>query len=294
MDTVTDTRTRTGRLVRWLKDKIEKRQSDNGEHDPWWVTLMLDVGRPAVAIMILTMCAPGEHYLMKEARFHDPFAWLGPASLTAYAGIAAVVATKRPKGAPGHKTAVWGAVLAIALAMAAQPIAHLWGVKGLDLQHILLICIVSSVPSAVFGHLLHMGASAPKVRRTPAKPKADKRTPAPDTKPKWLTDNERTAARGGMSVSDLMSDEAPDAMTWTPDTRTPAGQPVTPSTDTRTLTPDIGTGSLAGDVRKYLTDNPDASNDDLYEAMRTLHPGKPDNSFYVARVRHERKIGKVS
>lgn len=276
----TDTVTRTRRLVRWLKDKIEQRREERDDHDPWWVTLMLDVGRPAVAIMILVMCAPGEHYLMEQARFHDPFAWLGPASLTAYAGISAVVATKRPKGAPGHATAVLGAVVAIGLAMAAQPISHLWGVKGLDLQHILLICVVSSVPSAVFGHLLHMGASAPKVRRT-VKPKADKRPDKRVTRPDTAPDRPLTDS----------PDSSVDTATWTPDT---APDTVTLAATDTPRTPDIGQGSLSADVRQYLTDHPDASNDDLYTAMRLSWPDKPDNSFYIARKRFERKIGKVS
>src|SRR5882724_1977770 len=71
---------RTQRLVRWLKDKIENKRNRVGDHDPWWVTLMLDVGRPAVAIMILTMCAPGEHYLGVMAGWSTGLAWLTPAS----------------------------------------------------------------------------------------------------------------------------------------------------------------------------------------------------------------------
>jgi hypothetical protein len=274
-----DNGTRTRRFVRWLKDKIEQRQNGRDDHDPWWVTLMLDVGRPVVAIMILTMCAPGEHYLMLQARFVDPFAWLGPGTLTAYAGIAAVTATKRPKGSPGHRTAVTGAILSIGLAMAAQPIAHLWGQKGLDLQHVILICVVSSVPSAVFGHLLHMGAAPSAKRRTP---KTDKRTDRkPDkTAPAWVT--EEKARR---TVSGETPGQAPDMATWTGHAETDAANR-TPDTVDRT--PDIGRGSPASDVRQYLTDHPDAPNDDLYEAMRKLHPGTPDNTFYVARKRFEK------
>lgn len=292
--------TRTRRLVRWLKDKIEKRQDGRDDHDPWWVTLMLDVGRPVVAIMILTMCAPGEHYLMEQARFHDPFAWLGPATLTAYAGIAAVTATKRPKGSPGHSTAVVGAVMAIGLAMAAQPIAHLWGIRGLDLQKIILICVVSSVPSAVFGHLLHMGASAPKPgRRTAARPdkakRADKRTDtAPDkagTKPQWLTDNEVSASAVGLSVSELLSapDSPPDAMTWTGDT------------DNRPdMTPDnrtprrMASGSMKSFVLSAITDRPDVTDDELKTAIRdTFGQDSKDNSMYVA-IKRARKEWRIS
>lgn len=263
-----DTVTRTRRLVRWLKDKIEKRRDERDDHDPWWVTLMLDLGRPAVAVMILIMCAPGEHYLGVMAGWTRGMAWLTPASLTAYAGISAVVATKRPKGAPGRKTAVCGAVLSILIAMTAQPLAHLYEQHLITGYRPALTVVVSCIPAAVFGHLLHMGAAAPKVRRT-AKPKADKRPDTPT--PAWVTEEKarRTVTAG-------RPDTAPDIR---PDTG---------------RTPDIGSGSLAADVRTYLTDHPDAPNDELYAAMRTAGRTEPDNSFYVARKRHERKIGKAS
>lgn len=273
-----DTETRTRRFVRWLKDKIEQRQNGRDDHDPWWVTLMLDVGRPVVAIMILTMCAPGEHYLMLQARFVDPFAWLGPGTLTAYAGIAAVTATKRPKGSPGHRTAVTGAILSIGLAMAAQPIAHLWGQKGLDLQHVILICVVSSVPSAVFGHLLHMGAAPSARRRTP---KPDKRRKADAGRPPVVTDMSAVVDTGTSGVTVV----PPDMATWTGHAETDTANRTAGAS---ARTPDIGTGSPASDVRQYLTDHPDATNQELYEAMRQLHPGTLDNTFYVARKRFEK------
>jgi hypothetical protein len=147
-----------------IKDRYTHRRTSRGDHDPWWVTLMLDVGRPLVAILILIMCAPGEHYLATEAGWSETLAWGMPGTLTAYAGIAAVVATKRPKGAPGRATAIAGAIVSIALAMAAQPIAHLYGKTGLNPQQIALTVAAGLIPAAVFGHLLHMGAAAPKPR----------------------------------------------------------------------------------------------------------------------------------
>lgn len=275
----TDTVTRTQRLVRWLKDKIEKRRNERDDHDPWWVTLMLDVGRPAVAIMILTMCAPGEHHLGVMAGWTTGMAWLTPATLTAYAGISAVVATKRVKGVPGHRTAVAGAILSILLAMAAQPVAHLYE-QGLITGHrFALTIVVSVVPAAVFGHLLHMGA-APSLARRKA-PKADKRTPKADKPaPAWVT--EEKARR-------VVSGEKPgQADTLAAGHDRVFGQPEADTVPDTSRTPDIGAGSVSDSVRAYLTDNPDATNDELYAAMRTAHPGKPDNSFYVARKRFER------
>jgi hypothetical protein len=136
------------------------------DKDLWWVQILLNVGRPVVAVFVLVMCAPGEHFLALEARFIGWLAWGMPGTLTAYAGIAAVVATKRPKDAPGRKTAVWGAITSIAIAMTAQPIAHLYGRFGepSQAQQIWLTVVVSCIPALVFGHLLHMAASAVRVR----------------------------------------------------------------------------------------------------------------------------------
>lgn len=144
-------------------DTVPAVQSDT-DKDLWWVQILLNVGRPVVAVFVLVMCAPGEHYLASQAGWTPTLAWGMPGTLTAYAGIAAVVATKRPKDAPGRGTAVWGAIASIALAMAAQPIAHLYGRPGLTTQQICLIVAVSCIPALVFGHLLHMAASGVRVR----------------------------------------------------------------------------------------------------------------------------------
>lgn len=191
------------RFVRWLKDKVENRRSRDGEQDPWWVTLLLDVGRPLVAVLILTMCAPGEHYLAVQAGWSERLAWGMPGTLTAYAGIAAVVATKRPQGAPGRKTAIWGAVVSVSLAMAAQPVAHLYGKPHLTAQTVWLIVIMGVIPAAVFGHLLHMGAATPKAvrpERTRADRKPDKAGPDSGvmSRTDWLKD-------AGLPVSGLMA-----------------------------------------------------------------------------------------
>lgn len=144
-------------------DTVPAVQSDT-DKDLWWVQILLNVGRPVVAVFVLVMCAPGEHFLAREAGWSEILAWGMPGTLTAYAGIAAVVATKRPKDAQGRRTAVWGAIASIALAMAAQPVAHLYGRPGLTTQQIYLIIVVSCIPALVFGHLLHMAASAVRVR----------------------------------------------------------------------------------------------------------------------------------
>lgn len=302
-------RSKARRFVRWLKDKIENKRMRDGEHDPWWVTLLLDVGRPLVAVLILTMCAPGEHYLAVQAGWSDRLAWGMPGALTAYAGIAAVVATKRPAGAPGRKTAIWGAVLSILVAMAAQPLAHLYGRVWTPTaaERVWLTITVSCIPAAVFGHLLHMGAATPRARRTVKadKPKrtarADKMLAGADSgtvsKPQWLADNIKTASSVGQSVSELMSspDSPPDTATWT-DAAVSAGVlDRIPDTDTASVQPrpdvrNIRSGSMSADVREFLTDNPDATDGQLADAMSEKWPDKPWNSIYKARVRFEDKI----
>lgn len=153
-------------------DTVPAVQSDT-DKDLWWVQFLLNVGRPVVAVFVLVMCAPGEHYLALEAGWNKTLAWGMPGTLTAYAGIAAVVATKRSKGTPGRRTAVWGAIASIALAMAAQPIAHLYGRPGLTTQQVYLVVAVSCIPALVFGHLLHMAASGVRVRVSTPDVRAD-------------------------------------------------------------------------------------------------------------------------
>lgn len=192
------------KVIKWIKDKYTRRHADKADRDPWWVTLMLDVGRPLVAVLILVMCAPGEHYLAMEAGWSKTLAWGMPGTLTAYAGIAAVVATKRKKGAPGRKTAISGAVISIALAMAAQPIAHLYGKTGLHPEQIALTIAAGLIPAAVFGHLLHMGAAAPKPDKPAPVEEPVSETPKADVLDKLMAEH----GGHGIPVSDFLAERA--------------------------------------------------------------------------------------
>lgn len=168
-----------------------------GTVTPWWVNILTDWGRPVVAAVVLTMCAPGEHYIAHTAGWSERLAWGMPFVLTAYAGISAVVATKRPKGSPGKRTAVWGAILSILLAMTAQPIAHLYQ-RGLIHGHQFALTIIAScVPALVLGHLLHLAVSHVLTRTSPAavlpedKPEdTHKDTPVPA----WVTEEKARRA----------------------------------------------------------------------------------------------------
>jgi MFS family permease len=130
-----------------------------------WFT---DAGRPVVAVVVLIMCAPGEHHLAVLAGWDGRLAWGMAAVLAAYAGIAASVASNRPKGSPGKVSAVVGACVSLGAAMAAQPVSHAFVTGHLSSSPrtpLWLVIVVSCVPPLVFGHLLHLAAT-PVARAT--------------------------------------------------------------------------------------------------------------------------------
>lgn len=200
---------------------------------PWWVSVFTDVGRPVAAIVVLVLCAPGEQHLARLAGWSERLSWGMAGLFSMYAGIAAVVATVRPKGAPGKNSAVWGAVISLLLAMGAQPVSHLFVTGWLSAEPRapwILVMTVSCVPPFILGHLLHLAASPSG--RTAGQPdtartgQAEAPRPAPsrteaDRTPQWLADNRTAADSAGQTVSGLMS-----AVLGSPDTRsTPDNSP---------------------------------------------------------------------
>jgi hypothetical protein len=133
---------------------------------PWYARVATTAGRPAVLAATLIMSMPGEYHVAKFAGWSDPWAYGMPFSLSAYAGIAAVVAATRPKGARGRASAVIGAGFAIVLALAAQVVAHLVQTGHMDHNQAWLIAVTSMVPPAVLAHLLHLAAT-PVAKSTP-------------------------------------------------------------------------------------------------------------------------------
>jgi hypothetical protein len=107
------------------------------------------------------MCAPGEYHLAETAGWDDPFTYGMPVVLSAYAGIAAAVASTRRSGDRGRWSAIIGACLALGLAMAAQVVSHLITTGHVIADQPVLIAVTSLVPPAVVGHLLHLAASPP-------------------------------------------------------------------------------------------------------------------------------------
>ena len=133
---------------------------------PWYARIATSAGRPAVLAATLIMSMPGEYHVARFAGWSDPWAYGMPFSLSAYAGIAAVVAATRPKGARGRFSATVGAVFAIVLALAAQVVAHLVNTGHMDHDQAWLIAVTSMVPPAVLAHLLHLAAT-PVPQQTP-------------------------------------------------------------------------------------------------------------------------------
>lgn len=300
--------------LKWIKEKYTHRRTQRGDHDPWWVTLMLDVGRPGVAVLILAMSAPGEHFVATLGGYSDRLAWGMPGALTAYAGIAAVVATKRPEGAPGRKTAIAGAIISIGIAMGAQPIAHLYGSgawKVTPIARVWLMVIVSCVPAAVFGHLLHMGAVVPKPE-APAKPttpppaeiEVEQEKPAPA----WVTEEKARRVIEDTAVQKIADAyELPVSMIKSelesvrPDTLSAGhdrvfGQPDSRTPDTTAVRADtpavrsIKSASVSSLVREFLSKHPDATDADLSGHVRSKKPGTKWDTIRKARDRYKQEI----
>ncbi|MGW6142154.1 helix-turn-helix domain-containing protein [Streptomyces sp. NPDC055140] len=157
---------------------------------PLWVRGLTAGGRPVVLGVALLMCAPGEYHLARNAGWDDPFTYGMPVVLSAYAGIAAAVASTRRSGDRGRWSAIVGACLALGLAMAAQIVSHLIGTGHVVADQPLLIAVTSLVPPAVVGHLLHLAASppdahqdAPDTQDAPASPAVLSVPPTPEVVP---------------------------------------------------------------------------------------------------------------
>lgn len=148
----------TANLRRWFRRSTPPTSRPAA---PLWVRGLTAGGRPVVLGVALLMCAPGEYHLAETAGWNDPFTYGMPVVLSAYAGIAAAVASTRRAGDRGRWSAIIGACLALGLAMAAQVVSHLITTGHVIADQPVLIAITSLVPPAVVGHLLHLAASPP-------------------------------------------------------------------------------------------------------------------------------------
>ncbi|MGW2908714.1 hypothetical protein ACWC91_41020 [Streptomyces sp. NPDC001204] len=154
---------RIRRARAWLVRPFRRTAPPTGARTaaPFWVRGLTAGGRPVVLGVALLMCAPGEYHLAETAGWEDPFTFGMPIVLSAYAGIAAAVASTRRTGDRGRWSAIIGACLALGLAMAAQVVSHLITTGHVIADQPALIAVTSLVPPAVVGHLLHLAASPP-------------------------------------------------------------------------------------------------------------------------------------
>jgi hypothetical protein len=154
---------RIRRAVAWLARPFKRAAPHTGRRQaaPFWVRGLTSGGRPIVLGVALLMCAPGEYHLAETAGWNDPFTYGMPVVVSAYAGIAAAVASTRRRGDRGRWSAIIGACLALSLAMAAQVVSHLITTGHVIADQPVLIAVTSLVPPAVVGHLLHLAASPP-------------------------------------------------------------------------------------------------------------------------------------
>ena len=153
---------------------------------PWYARAAHGPGRPAVLVVVLAMCMPGEYHLARLAGWDDPWAYGAPATLSLYAGIAAVVAAHRPPGAPGKRSASVGAIIALVLAMTAQIVAHLITKGHVTGESPLLVAVVSAVPPLVAWHLLHLAGQRdnPGVAPVATEPPPEPTRPPADADPR--------------------------------------------------------------------------------------------------------------
>lgn len=147
---------------------------------PAWVNHFRRWGVPVAAILVLVLCAPGEQHLGDLAGWGGRMSWGLSGLFTLYAGLAAVISTQLPQGARGKTSSVWGAFLSLLLAMAAQPVSHLFVTGYISAEPkppLWLVGTVSSIPPLILGHLLHFAAMGAAQR--PSVPLRDKDTSAP-------------------------------------------------------------------------------------------------------------------
>lgn len=261
---------------------------------PWWVPIFTDWGRPLAAVVVLVLCAPGEQHLAYLAGWNGELAWLSwgwAGLLSLYAGISAVVATVRPRGARGKATAVVGAGLSLLLAMAAQPVSHMFTTGYLTADPrppLWLVIVVSSIPPFILGHLLHL-ASSPvragqvRVSRTDtARPAAVRRTAlvpavkAPDKAPEAVPADK--PLRPAVSL-----EKAGQLVRPVPEAAVPAGQPVPSLRDKQNLSARALELAEAGQDKDAIRDT-----------LRTEFPGAKADSVRKAANRAADKTSAAS
>ncbi|MGW5773152.1 hypothetical protein ACWEVY_28870 [Streptomyces longwoodensis] len=135
---------------------------------PGYAKVVYRYGRPVVLIVALLMSIPGEVHLAEVAGWDHVQVWaLGtlnvawgmPVCVSVYAACSAVIADVAKRlSLPNRKSAVAGAVAALALALTAQDVSH-WIKADYMGTSWVLVGAVSSIPPLVAFHMLHMAAA---------------------------------------------------------------------------------------------------------------------------------------
>lgn len=262
------------------------------EKVPWWVSVFTDWGRPIAAIVVLVLCAPGEQHLAHLAGWSYQLSWGMAGLFSMYAGIAAVVATVRPKGAPGKSSAVWGAVLSLLLAMGAQPVSHLFVTGWLSASPRapwILVAAVSCVPPFILGHLLHLAASPSRPVRPALSVRPDIEVSRPV--PSWVTEEKARRSVPDKPVRPVLEPRPVQASVSGPAVRPdeqdsrPAGQPDTadeasPLADKQNMS-----------ARAFVLASAGQDKDAIKDTLRAEYPKAKADSVRKAA---DRALGKVS
>jgi hypothetical protein len=141
---------------------------------PWYIAAVLYVAIPAAVVAALYMSIPGEIALARTAGWSEKYAPAMPVCLSVYALAAGAISWYRRKmQLHGERTALIGAVMALALAMSAQSISHLIEQNYMGTSAALVVA-VSCVPPLVIAHLVHM-AETPSQVKTAGEEKAELR-----------------------------------------------------------------------------------------------------------------------
>lgn len=185
---------------------------------PWYARTAATVGRPVVLLAALAMSAPGEYQLARLAGWDPSVAWLMPVTVSVYAAVAAVIAATRPKGVAGRGSALVGAGVALALALAAQVVAHLV-TAGHMATSAALVAATSAVPPIVVAHMLHLAA-------TPA-------TSAPEEEPEAVAVEEDVTGQEP-AVEEDVTVAAPEEDTSAPEDTLPGLEDMAAPEDTDT------------------------------------------------------------
>lgn len=124
---------------------------------PFYARLTAVLSRPLVLMAALVISMPAEIQLARTAGFSHNFEYLMPLVLSLYSSASAVIATTRPRGTKGRKSAIAGSGVALGMALSAQVVGHLIS-SGYMTSGPWLVAAVSSVPALAAAHMLHLAA----------------------------------------------------------------------------------------------------------------------------------------